>query len=135
MIEAAYLGIMTLLSAIDIKTRIIPNWLVIPASVVFAALLHNLFPCVVMLMIASLFFKDDGSLSGAFAIGGGDIKVMVLVASMLGWASIAVFATAAICVKLYRRILDKHDPVPFVPFILFSSVFVLFVTKANILFR
>ena len=135
MVEAAYLGVMALLAALDIKTRSIPNWLVIPASVLFAVLFNNLFPCVVMLIVSSLFFKDDGSLSGAFAIGGGDIKVVVLAASMLGWVTLAVFASAVICVKLYRRILDNHDPVPFVPFILFSSVFVLFVTKAKILFR
>ncbi len=74
-------------------------------------------------VIGTWAFKKD-------SMGGGDVKLLAMIGSFLGWKSvILVFFTApflALPVALYSRFLKKEETIPYGPFLAFAAIFHFF---------
>lgn len=64
------------------------------------------------------------------SMGGGDVKLLAMIGSFLGWKSaILVFFTApflALPVALYSRLFKKEETFPYGPFLAFAAIFHFF---------
>lgn len=135
MAEAALLALMAGASALDIKTREIPNWLTVPTMAIAACWLGTVPACLAMIGVALLFYGDQSYLAKIEAIKGGDVKLLGMIGAFIGWLAIAAFIVSLALVKLYRMALDEHGALPYAPFAFLSTLIVLCATKATILMR
>lgn len=128
--------VLTVLAAIDIEHRILPNRVVLPATVVVLALQLVFFPgdalqwllagpAAAAFLAAPLVFRRD-------AMGMGDIKLAVLLGTIAGWdvfGAIVVGCFAIVPIALWMRVRQgsiKGATLPFGPFLAFGTLVILF---------
>lgn len=128
--------VLTVLAAIDIEHRILPNRIVLPATAVLLALQLLLFPgdalqwllaglAAAAFLAAPLIFRRD-------AMGMGDIKLAVLLGTIVGWnvfGAIVVGCFAIVPIALWMRVRQgsiKGATLPFGPFLAFGTLVILF---------
>ena len=128
--------VLTVLAAIDIEHRILPNRIVLPATAVLLALQLVLFPgdwlqwllagpAAAAFLAAPLIFRRD-------AMGMGDIKLAVLLGTIVGWqvfGAIVVGCFAIVPIALWMRVRQgsiKGATLPFGPFLAFGTLVILF---------
>ncbi len=138
---ASFVGILTIISFIDIKDQIIPNTIIV-IGLLFGGLLsivglttHILDALLGLVvgggslltigLIAKIILKKEG-------IGGGDIKLLGMVGLFLGWKLTLVALLFSIYLGgvfsaflILLRIKKKGDYLPFGPFISLASIFAL----------
>ena len=128
--------VLTVLAAIDIEHRVLPNRIVVPATVVVLALQLLFFPgdalewllaglAAAAFLAAPLIFRRD-------AMGLGDIKLAVLLGTIVGWdvfGAIVIGCFAIVPVALWMRVQQgsiKGAYLPFGPFLAFGTLVILF---------
>lgn len=128
--------VLTVLAAIDIEHRVLPNRIVLPATVVLLALQLVLFPgdalqwllaglAAAAFLAAPLIFRRD-------AMGMGDIKLAVLLGTIVGWdvfGAIVIGCFAIVPIALWMRVRQgsiKGATLPFGPFLAFGTLVILF---------
>ena len=128
--------VLTLLAAIDIEHRVLPNRIVLPATVVVLALQLLLFPgdalqwllagpAAAAFLALPLIFRRD-------AMGMGDIKLAVLLGTIVGWdvfGAIVLGCFAIVPIALWMRVRQgsiKGATLPFGPFLAFGTLVILF---------
>ena len=128
--------VLTVLAAIDIEHRILPNRIVLPATVVLLALQLVFFPgdalewllagpAAAAFLAAPLIVRRD-------AMGMGDIKLAVLLGTIVGWhvfGAIVVGCFAIVPIALWMRFRQgsiKGATLPFGPFLAFGTLVILF---------
>lgn len=128
-------SVLIVLSAIDVQHRVLPNRIVLPGVAVVLALRIAFFPdqaaewvlaglAAGMFLACPLIFRSGG-------MGGGDIKLAVLLGAALGWdvfGAILVGCLAVVPVALWmlRRGSDRNATLPFGPFLAIGTLVVLF---------
>ena len=128
--------VLTILAAIDIEHRVLPNRIILPATVVTLALQLLLFPgdapewllagpAAAAFLAAPLIFRRD-------AMGMGDIKLAVLLGTIVGWdvfGALVIGCFAIVPIALWMRVRQgsiKGATLPFGPFLAFGTLIVLF---------
>ena len=136
LIAAVASVVLTVLAAIDIEHRILPNRIVLPATAVLLALQLALFPgdalqwllagpAAAAFLALPLIFRRD-------AMGMGDIKLALLLGTIAGWdvfGAIVVGCLAIVPVALWMLIREgsiKGATLPFGPFLAFGTLLILF---------
>lgn len=139
LVAALFCAVLVVLSAIDLRDRIIPNRIVIPAGV--AVLLGNAVaePDRAKEWALAGLATMTGALVVAVAtrggLGMGDVKLAFLLGAGLGWHVFGglVWATAAlfaVCVAILARrgLGARKDTIPFGPFLAFGAMLALFLS-------
>lgn len=128
--------VLTVLAAIDIEHRILPNRIIVPATALVLALQLILFPghwlqwllagpAAAAFLALPLIIRRD-------AMGMGDIKLAVLLGTIVGWdvfGAIVVGCFAIVPIALWMRVRQgsiKGATLPFGPFLAFGTLVVLF---------
>ena len=136
LIAAVASVVLTVLAAIDIEHRILPNRIILPATAVVLALQLLFFPgdalqwllaglAAAAFLAAPLIFRRD-------AMGMGDIKLAVLLGTIVGWdvfGAIVVGCFAIVPIALWMRVRQgsiKGATLPFGPFLAFGTLVILF---------
>ena len=127
---------LTVLAAIDIEHRVLPNRIVLPATALLLALQLLFFPgdalqwllagvAAAAFLALPLIFRRD-------AMGMGDIKLAVLLGTIVGWdvfGAIVVGCFAIVPIALWMRVRQgsiKGATLPFGPFLAFGTLLILF---------
>ncbi len=136
LIAAVASVVLTVLAAIDLEHRILPNRIVLPATAVLLALQLILFPgdwlqwllagpAAAAFLALPLIVRRD-------AMGMGDIKLAVLLGTIVGWdvfGAIVVGCLAIVPIALWMRVREgsiKGATLPFGPFLAFGTLVILF---------
>ncbi len=128
--------VLTVLAAIDIEHRLLPNRIVLPATALLLALQVALFPDHALEWVLA------GPAAAAFlalplvvrrdAMGMGDIKLALLLGTVVGWqvfTAIVVGCLAIVPIALWmcvRRGSIRNATLPFGPFLAFGTLLILF---------
>ena len=133
MVYAVFVSLMIIVSISDIEYMVVPDTVLIvffpillvlsivaPIGTWYDGLLGGVFGFVFMVLIAyygKKRFKQD-------ALGGGDIKLYVLIGLFLGWQLVflSLFFAALLGIIIGKSVLRKMNPIPFVPFIFAGSL-------------
>jgi leader peptidase (prepilin peptidase) / N-methyltransferase len=138
-VAAGFCVVLTVLAAIDLERRIIPNSIVVPAGIA--------------VLIADIAVEPDRARewviaacaagAGAFAValaarggfGMGDVKLCFLLGAGLGWAVlgalvIGVFAGAVAALAILARhgLGARKTTIPYGPFLAFGAILTLFLS-------
>ncbi|MEW6188688.1 MAG: prepilin peptidase [Actinomycetota bacterium] len=136
-----FTSILLLVAAIDLKHKIIPNKVILPALVIQAILVILSNPqamsssligffiggglLLLVALLAHLFLRREG-------MGGGDIKLAAFLGIFLGWyVLIALFlgfllgAIAGIALIIFKE-MSRRDIIPFGPFLALGGLITLF---------
>lgn len=136
LIAAITAAVLTILAAIDIEHRVLPNRIVVPATALLLALQLAFFPehalewllaglAAAAFLALPLTFRRD-------AMGMGDIKLGVLLGTILGWqvfGAIVVGCVAMLPFALLMRLREgsiRGATLPFGPFLAFGTLLLLF---------
>ena len=133
LVAALFCAVLVVLSAIDLRDRIIPNRIVVPAAAV--VLLGNVAaePQRAKEWTIAAFGTMAGALVVSLAtrggLGMGDVKLAFLLGAGLGWhvfgglvwAMIAVFVIS-VAILARRGVAARKDTVPFSPFLAFGAM-------------
>lgn len=128
--------VLAVLAAIDIEHRVLPNRIVLPATVLLLALQLLFFPgealqwllaglAAAAFLALPLIFRRD-------AMGMGDIKLAVLLGTIVGWdvfGAIVVGCFAIVPIALWMRVRQgsiKGATLPFGPFLALGTLLILF---------
>jgi leader peptidase (prepilin peptidase)/N-methyltransferase len=136
LVTAVAASTLIVLAAIDIEHRVLPNRIVLPATVL-------------VLVLQLAFFPDDavewllaGPAAAAFlalpliirrsGIGGGDIKLALLMGAAVGWQVFAAILIGCLAIvpvalwMLFRGDSIRGATLPFGPFLAFGTLAILF---------
>jgi Flp pilus assembly protein protease CpaA len=102
--------LLTICSVIDIKRLYIPPIIVIPATVAGCMMTGNILPCVVILGVSAIMFSDG-------LIGGGDVKLLMMIASFVGWMVFPIFILSRIILFAIRKFSRYQGVLPYAPFL------------------
>lgn len=136
LIAAIAAGVLTILAAIDIEHRMLPNRIVLPSTALLLALQLAFFPehalewalaglAAAAFLGLPLIFRRD-------AMGMGDIKLALLLGTIVGWqvfGAIVIGCFAMLPFALVMRLRDgsiRGATLPFGPFLAFGTLLVLF---------
>jgi leader peptidase (prepilin peptidase)/N-methyltransferase len=133
-------AILVAIAAIDISSRRVPNWIVLPSTaIVLAAQIAfargHAVECVVAALLAGLVLLIPNLISSAW-IGMGDVKLAVLLGATLGWgvagaleiAFISVLPVALVA-RARGRSHGRAATLPFAPFMAFGALVVMIVPR------
>lgn len=101
--------IMLVLAILDYCYWYIPNAMVIPAIIIGCIFTGNWIPALCMLIIGAYLYKKK-------YWRGGDVKLITMVASFLGWLAFPIFGATWTLIKLFRLVRDNYQPLPVAPF-------------------
>jgi leader peptidase (prepilin peptidase) / N-methyltransferase len=136
LVAAVAAVVLTVLAAIDVEHRVLPNRIVVPATVGVLAL-QLLFhsgdalewllagPAAAAFLALPLIFNRE-------AMGMGDIKLAVLLGTIVGWdvfGAIVIGCLAIVPIALWMRVRQgsiKGATLPFGPFLAFGTLVILF---------
>jgi leader peptidase (prepilin peptidase) / N-methyltransferase len=134
-VASFFCAVLVVISATDLSHRIVPNVVVLPASVVVLVAMTALHPSVEWLIAslgASLFFLL-AKLAHPKGLGMGDIKLALLLGAMLGRVvpvalMVGMFAAVVPSLVLFVRhgAAARKMKIPFAPFLAFGGVVGLF---------
>lgn len=132
---ALYTSFFAVLAVIDLKHRIVPNKLVLPAMVIapFAALLWGHTPMSIALGAAvhfGVFAVSAAVMRGA--IGMGDVKLAIMLGMLTGFPGVFLSLMAAAVLSgvvslglVVTRARSMRDYIPFAPFMLAGALVAL----------
>lgn len=140
LVAALFCAVLVVLSAIDLRDRIIPNQIVVPAGA--AVLLGNVAaePHRATEWAIAAVAAMAGALVVAVAtrggLGMGDVKLAFLLGAGLGWhvfgglvwAMAAVFVVS-VAILVRRGLGARKDTIPFGPFLAFGAMLALFLSS------
>jgi leader peptidase (prepilin peptidase)/N-methyltransferase len=136
LVTAVTASTLVVLAAIDIEHRILPNRIVLPATAAVLVLQLAFFPedAVEWLLAgpAAAAFLALPLLARKGGVGGGDIKLALLMGAAVGWqvfAAILVGCLAIVPVALWmlvRKGSIRGATLPFGPFLAFGTLAILF---------
>ena len=135
-VAAVVASVLIVLAAIDIERRILPNRILLPATIVVLALQLAFFPdraldwllagpAAALFLAAPLIFRRD-------AMGMGDIKLAVLLGAAVGWdvfGAIVIGCLAMVPIAIWMLLRDgsiRNATLPFGPFLAFGTLVILF---------
>jgi prepilin signal peptidase PulO-like enzyme (type II secretory pathway) len=135
-------GVLVVLSTIDLERRVIPNRIVLPATVLLLLAQLALFPGrAPEWMLAPLavgLVMVIPTLLGRSWMGMGDVKLAMLIAIGLGWASIGALLVAFACVfpvalaiLIRGGLAARKATIPFGPFLALGALIVLFAPQVT----
>jgi leader peptidase (prepilin peptidase)/N-methyltransferase len=135
LLAVAYAAILVTATWTDLRTRRIPNWLTVPATVaalVWAAFHGHLASSLVGCVFAAGVFIVPMFLYGPGMAGGGDVKLAAFVGAVLGvsGAVTALFmagivGTVVVVMGLLTHRIQRKQKIPFGPFIAIGGVLAL----------
>jgi prepilin signal peptidase PulO-like enzyme (type II secretory pathway) len=138
-LAAAFCAILVVLSAIDVRKRIVPNRIVVPAGIAVLAARTAIDPSLEWLIaaLAAFAFFFVAALVHPSGLGMGDVKLAFLLGAMLG-ATVTVALLVGLVAALVPSIvlLIRHGSaarkmsIPLVPFLAFGSIVALFAGNA-----
>jgi prepilin signal peptidase PulO-like enzyme (type II secretory pathway) len=136
-VAAIAASVLVVLSAIDIRRRVIPNRIVLPASGLLIAVQLALFPgrvserLAIGLVAALLFLLP--TLAGRAWMGVGDVKLVLLLGITLGWGVVGAVLIAfvltlpaSLLLMVRSGLAARNTMVPFGPFLALGALAVLF---------
>jgi leader peptidase (prepilin peptidase)/N-methyltransferase len=136
LVTAVAAGTLVVLAAIDIEHRILPNRIVLPATVVVLVLQIALFPedAVEWLLAgpAAAAFLALPLIVRRGEVGGGDIKLALLMGAAVGWQVFAAILIGCLAIvpvalwMLFREGSIRGATLPFGPFLAFGTLAILF---------
>ena len=109
----AFFALMAILCVLDIKKRLIPNLIVIPATIIAAIAFKTYIPVLIAFGLAILLY-NRGFWSG------GDVKLSAMIGAFMGFTGIIAVALGVSLAMIYGRI--KHLNVSVTPFMLVAVV-------------
>jgi leader peptidase (prepilin peptidase) / N-methyltransferase len=128
--------VLTVLAAIDIEHRLLPNRIVLPATALLLALQVAFFPenALEWLLagLAAAAFLALPLIVRRDAMGMGDIKLALLLGTIVGWqvfGAIVVGCLAIVPVALWMQMREgsiRNATLPFGPFLAFGTLLILF---------
>lgn len=136
-ISVVFISIMICIFFIDLEHYIIPDsllavLLILSALKIFLLNQPQFLNAVITTVITFLFFYLVYILSKE-KFGGGDVKLFTLLALYFGWPLINLLIVLASVlgliiagVMIMAGVMNKDEPIPFGPFIVFSSIITLF---------
>ena len=113
--------LMAILCVLDIRKRLIPNLIVIPATIIASIALKTYFPALITLVLAMLIYSES------FWCGG-DVKLATMVSAFMGFPGLIVMALSILLILAYGKIKNCYE-IPTAPFIFATSFMVLLVGK------
>jgi leader peptidase (prepilin peptidase) / N-methyltransferase len=135
---AGFVGaILVAIAAIDIASRRVPNWIVLPSTaIVIAAQIAfargHAVECAVASLLAGLALLLPNLIRSSW-IGMGDVKLAMLLGATLGWGVAGALELAfisvlpvALLVRARGRSDGRPATLPFAPFMAFGGLFVMF---------
>lgn len=127
---------LTLLAAVDLRHRVLPNRIIAPATALVLALQLVLFPGEVVEWLlagpAAAAFLALPLLIRRDAVGMGDIKLMLLLGVSVGWDVFAAIVIGCVAMLpaaawlLYRDRSIRGATLPFGPFLALGTLLILF---------
>jgi leader peptidase (prepilin peptidase)/N-methyltransferase len=136
LVVAFFVAVLVTLSVVDIRTRRLPNRIVLPAAVLVLAANIALTPdravewvtaalgAAAVLFIASLLYPNG--------LGMGDVKLALLLGAALGWSVVGALAIGFMAAALagllliaFRGWSARKSTIPLGPFLAFGSFAVL----------
>jgi leader peptidase (prepilin peptidase)/N-methyltransferase len=135
---AGFVGaILVAIAAIDIASRRVPNWIVLPSTaIVIAAQIAfargHAVECTLAALLAGLALLLPNLISSSW-IGMGDVKLAMLLGATLGWGvagalMLAFISVLPVALLVHARGRSDGRPatLPFAPFMAFGGLFVMF---------
>lgn len=126
---------MIILSITDIKKFWIPNFIVLPAIALGIYLTGNwLWALIIFLFGSSLFgYRNicpacghvEEYITRLSQWRGGDVKLLVMTGAFMGIFSLPIFLLSKLLLLGYRKVKSYDLPLPYTPFVFFSSVIVI----------
>ena len=120
-----FFALMGLLSLIDMKYRLLPNWIVLPAIVIALAVYKAFFPALVMFGIMAIVYQRN-------VWAGGDVKLAVMVSAFLGWSAFLIVGLTFLLIRSWRK-LGHYSALPVAPFMFASVIIVCGILQAGCL--
>jgi prepilin signal peptidase PulO-like enzyme (type II secretory pathway) len=137
-LAAAVSAVLVVVSAIDVEHRIIPNRIVLPATLAVLIARVSFFPgraleWVLAAILAGAFLFLPRLLDSA-AMGMGDVKLAMLIGAALGRGAILAISLALLCtLPVAVAVIVRHGgaarkmPLPFGPFLAAGALLVMFI--------
>jgi leader peptidase (prepilin peptidase) / N-methyltransferase len=127
-------AILLTIAAIDVKSRRIPNRIVLPSTAIVLAAQILFVPghaveCALATLLAGLALLIPNLISSSW-IGMGDVKLAMLLGATLGWAvfgALEIAFIAVLPVALLARLRTRSASLPFAPFMAFGAIVVMIV--------
>ena len=110
-----FMMIMILLVITDYLYWHIPNFIVLPAIILGCLLTKNWLPATIMFALGACLYNKK-------YWRGGDVKLITMVASFLGWMALAIFGATWTLIKLFRIARDNYQPLPVAPFMFLATL-------------
>lgn len=108
-------ALMTGLSLCDIKRKIIPNWVVLPA-IVYGLLAYRLYlPTLTMFALMLIIYKQQ-------VWHGGDVKLSVMVTAFVGWWAFAIIGLTFLLIRFWRAHRGYYYALPVAPFMFIATL-------------
>jgi leader peptidase (prepilin peptidase)/N-methyltransferase len=138
---AAFVSVvLVVLAAIDIRRRIIPNRIVLPATaIVLVARIISLpdrAPEFVLVAVAAALFLMLPNLFNRSAMGMGDVKLALLLGATLGWAAFTAILVAFLAAGPFAALTlirggrsARNATIPLGPFLAFGGLVILLVPR------
>jgi leader peptidase (prepilin peptidase) / N-methyltransferase len=138
-VAAFFSAVLVVIAAVDLERRIVPNGIVVPASVI--VLLGNIAAEPdrakewTIAALASMLVALAVSLASRGGVGMGDVKLAFLLGAGLGWdvpGAVAVAMLAALVVGLVilarRGLRARKETIPFAPLLVLGALVALFLS-------
>jgi Flp pilus assembly protein protease CpaA len=146
MIIEAYFLLMLIFCLTDIKYWTIPNYIVVPAIFISLYFTNQWWAVVVASGIGALFYYNEticphcGKVVDKYQtpvsfFSGGDLKLLVFAAALIGFQALVIFAISRVLVFLFSRITNKASRVQYAPFFTLSSIIYFLAIQATILIK
>jgi leader peptidase (prepilin peptidase)/N-methyltransferase len=139
LVTAFTASVLLVLAAIDIEHRILPNRIVLPATAVVLVLQLALFPEDALEWLlagpAAAGFLALPRIVSKDGVGGGDIKLALLMGAAVGWQVFAAILIGCLAIvpvalwMLYRKGSIRGATLPFGPFLAFGTLAILFTSS------
>lgn len=106
--------LMIMLCFLDLKTRRLPNLIILPAIIVSVVVLRMWVPALMMFCSMALLYDKK-------IWAGGDVKLATMIAALLGWPAFWIVGATLVSIYWFKKVTHYHYPIPVAPFMLGAS--------------
>jgi Flp pilus assembly protein protease CpaA len=114
--------LLTVCSVMDIRSLYIPPSIVIPATVAGCIMTGNILSVVIILGVGGIMFSYG-------LIGGGDVKLLMMIAAFIGWVILPVFLLSRVLLWGARKFSRYQGVLPYAPFLQIATICFLWGVK------